>query len=54
MADAVCEQLTRAGVLPENIENPGINTITDDDYPSCSNGDLKTRFAVVVRQTDHL
>ena len=54
MADAVCEQLTRAGVLPENIENPGIDTITDDDYPSCSNGDLKTRFAVVVRQTDHL
>ena len=49
MADAVFEQLVKAGVLPENIENPGIDTVTDDNYPSCSNGDLKTRFAVVVR-----
>ena len=54
MSDAVFEQLTGAGVLPENIENSGIDTVTDDDYPSCSNGDLKTRFAIVVRQTDRL
>ena len=54
MADVVFEQLTGVGVLPENIENSGMDTVTNDDYPSCSNGDYKTRFAVVVRQTDHL
>lgn len=54
MSDAVFEQLIKNGVLPENIENPGIDTVTDDDYPSCSNGDYKTRFAVVVRQTERL
>ena len=53
MSDAVFEQLVRAGVLAENIDNPGTDTITNDDYPSCSNGDLKTRFAIVVRQTEH-
>lgn len=53
MSDAVFEQLVRAGVLAENIENPGTDTVTNDDYPSCSNGDLKTRFAIVVRQTEH-
>ena len=54
MSDAVFEQLVRAGVLAENIDNPGTDTVTNDDYPSCSNGDLKTRFAIVVRQTDRL
>ena len=54
MADAVFEQLTGVGVLPENIDNPGIDTVADDDYPSCSNGDYKIRFAIVVRQTEHL
>ena len=49
MSDAIFEQLTKSGVLAENINNPGIDTVTDDNYPSCSNGDYKTRFAVVVR-----
>ena len=49
MSDAIFEQLTKSGVLAENINNPGIDTATDDNYPSCSNGDYKTRFAVVVR-----
>ena len=53
MSDAVFEQLTKAGVLAENIDNPGIDTVTDDKYPSCSNGDYKTRFAVVVRLMNH-
>ena len=49
MSDAIFEQLTKSGVLAENINNPVIDTATDDNYPSCSNGDYKTRFAVVVR-----
>lgn len=49
MRDAAMEQFIRNGVLPENITDPGIDTIISDHYPSSSMGDKTNRFAVVVR-----
>ena len=49
MTDAAYEQLINMGVKPENIEQSGIDTVTDKNYPSASGGDLIDRFAVIVR-----
>ena len=50
MADLATEQLLNEGVLLNNIINSKIDTVSNKNYPSHSNGDTKTRFAVVVRQ----
>ena len=46
---AAVRQFVDVGVLAENIINEGIDTVTDERYPSCSAGDAVNRFAVVVR-----
>lgn len=48
--DAAKEQLLRSGVLEKNIIEPGVDTFTDERFPSCSAGDGSKRFAVVMKQ----
>lgn len=49
LAEAAKEQLVRAGVKSENIEQSEIDTVTNPDFPSNSAGDKTTRFAVAVK-----
>lgn len=49
LAEAAEEQLVRAGVKSENIEQSEIDTVTNPDFPSNSAGDKTTRFAVAVK-----
>lgn len=46
IAESALEQLVRAGVLAENIEEIGIDTTTDELYYSHSQGDKTKRFAI--------
>lgn len=50
LPDAVFEQLVSTGVLAENITNSEIDTVTNEKYPSRSNGDIFYRFGIVVKQ----
>ena len=52
MADFATKQLLNEGVLLNNIINSKIDTVSNNSYPSHSNGDTKTRFAVIVKQID--
>lgn len=52
MSEFATEQLLSAGVLLKNITDSKIDTVSDEDYPSHSNGDTKTRFAVIVKRID--
>ena len=52
MTDFATEQLLNAGVLPNDITDLKIDTVTNEKYPSHSSGDIKTRFAVIVKQID--
>lgn len=53
MPEAAKEQLINAGVLLENIIDPGIDTVSSENFPSNSGGDKTQRFAVVVRRVDN-
>ncbi len=48
LPDAAKAQLKKAGVKPENIEESGIDTVTDPRFPSASAGDKTTRFAIIT------
>ena len=52
MSEFATEQLLSAGVLSNNITDLKTDTVTNEKYPSHSNGDTKTRFAVIVKQID--
>ena len=52
LAEAATEQFVAAGILPENITNPKIDTVTSTNFPSYSDGDKTERFAVAVRLTE--
>ena len=49
MSEAAMKQFLEAGVLPENVIDDRINTVTDENYPSNSAGDLDKRFAIVAK-----
>ncbi|MFV0485466.1 MAG: laccase domain-containing protein [Candidatus Saccharimonadales bacterium] len=49
IAEAAREQLVRAGLSQENIEEMGIDTTTDEQYFSHSKGDKTARFAIGAR-----
>ncbi len=44
------EQLVEAGVMLGNIIDPEISTVDAENFPSHSNGDHKTRFAIAVKR----
>ena len=48
--DAARRQIFEVGVLAENIIDDKIDTVTSEDYPSRSAGDMVNRFAIVVKQ----
>ena len=50
LLDIAKEQFVNAGVLEENVISSGIDTVSNDDFPSNSSGDKKMRFAIVARQ----
>lgn len=49
MTEAAREQFIGAGVLSDNMIDPGIDTVSNERYPSRSGGDMTERFAVVVK-----
>lgn len=49
MSEAAMKQFLEAGVLPENVIDDRINTVTDENYPSNSAGDIDKRFAIVAK-----
>lgn len=49
LPDAARAQLLEAGVMPENITDSEIDTVTDPNYPSHSSGDKKLRFAIAAK-----
>ena len=49
LPDAARAQLLEAGVMPENITDSAIDTVTDPNYPSHSSGDKKLRFAIAAK-----
>lgn len=51
LGEAAKEQFVDAGVLLDNIIDPKIDTVSNDNFPSNSSGDTTKRFAVVVKQT---
>lgn len=52
MGEFATEQLLNAGVLIDNITDLKIDTVSNEIYPSHSNGDTKNRFAIIVRMID--
>lgn len=50
LADFATEQLLNEGIVLKNIIDSKIDTVSNENYPSHSNGDIKTRFAVIVKQ----
>ncbi len=50
MSELATEQLLSAGVLSNNITDLKTDTVTNEKYPSHSNGNTKTRFAMIIRQ----
>jgi hypothetical protein len=50
--DVATEQLTRAGVSAGNITHSKIDTTTDPNYFSHSQGDKRERFAIAAAMTD--
>ena len=50
LSELAIEQLTSAGVLPESIVDPKIDTVYNANLPSYSSGDDTKRFAVIVKQ----
>lgn len=50
MAEVAKEQFIEAGVLLENIIDPETDVVSDENYPSYSHGDLKSRFAIIARR----
>ena len=49
LSTAATEQFLAAGVLVENIIDQKIDTVTSENLPSNSHGDVDTRFAIVAR-----
>ncbi len=45
---AATRQLLEAGVSLDNIAESGIDTVTDERFPSHSNGDTTKRFAIIA------
>lgn len=52
LSEAAVEQIVGAGVLPGNIVDSRIDTVSSSEFPSYSSGDKTERFAVVVRRTE--
>ena len=50
LAEAATEQFLEAGIPPENISDPKIDTVGSVNFPSNSDSDVTKRFAVVVKQ----
>ena len=50
MSESVVGQLMSAGVLLENIFDSKIDTVSDERFPSRSGGELRRRFAIVVKK----
>lgn len=48
LPDAASQQLLASGVRSDNITRSEIDTVSDANFPSCSNGDRQTRFAILV------
>ena len=48
LGEAAKEQFMEAGVLAENIIDPKVDTVSNDNFPSNSSGDDSVRFAVVA------
>ena len=53
LGEAAKEQLLEAGILPENITNPQIDTVKNGQLPSYSNGDKTRRFAIIVKRRNN-
>ena len=49
LSEAAKEQFVGAGVFAENIVDPKIDTVSNENFPSHSSGDVDNRFAIVVR-----
>lgn len=49
MTEAAMRQFFETGILPENIIDNRVDTVTDVNYPSNSAGDLDKRFAIVAK-----
>lgn len=47
--EAAMGQFASAGILPENIIDPKVDTVSDENFPSNSSGDSTKRFAIVVK-----
>ena len=52
MSEFATEQLLKEGVSIESITDLGIDTVSNEKYPSHSNGDTNNRFAVIIKQID--
>ena len=52
MQEAAMEQFASAGILPENIIDPKVDTVSDEKFPSNSSGDSTKRFATVVKMVN--
>ncbi|MDO4747243.1 MAG: laccase domain-containing protein [Candidatus Saccharibacteria bacterium] len=50
LGEATKEQFVDAGVLPDNIIDSKVDTVSSDCFPSYSSGDANRRFAIVVKQ----
>ena len=51
MPEAAKTQLTKTGVLSENIIESKIDTVTNESFPSYSSGDANMRFAIIVKKS---
>lgn len=49
MTEAAMRQFFETGILPENIIDDRVDTVTDANYPSNSAGDIDKRFAIVAK-----
>ena len=50
LGEAAKEQFIEAGILPENIISPRVDTVSSSNFPSNSSGDHTSRFAIVAKQ----
>ncbi len=50
LPEAARRQIMEMGILEKNILDDKIDTVTNEDYPSRSAGDMVNRFAIVVKQ----
>ena len=50
LIEVALRQLVDNGIKVENIVDSCINVATDENYPSCSNGDKTMRFAIIAKR----